>query len=74
MRKDTLEQNLPTPDEACASHHRPHEGEEAPDLAAIKLFPSLLHRYELQQDRGNSYFDILDSTRRVHIDGGLSGA
>jgi hypothetical protein len=38
MRKDVLQRNLPTPDEACARHHYLRQGIEAPDLATIKGF------------------------------------
>ena len=38
MRKDALQRDLPTPDEACARHHCLREGVDVPDLATIKDF------------------------------------
>jgi hypothetical protein len=55
MRKDALQRGLLAPDEACAGHHCLHQGVEAPDLATIKDFFSILHRSELQQDRGETH-------------------
>ena len=47
MRKDALQQDLFTPDEACVRHHCLQQGVEASDLATVKDFFSLLYRYEL---------------------------
>jgi hypothetical protein len=47
--------DLPTPDEACARYHCLNEEVEAPDLATVKFFFWLLHRYELRQDRGETH-------------------
>jgi len=55
MRKDALQRDLPAPDEACARHHCLYQGVEAPDLATIKDFFSLLHPYKLRQDRGETH-------------------
>ena len=44
MRKDALQRDLPAPNEACARHYCLHQGVEAPDLATIKDFFSLLYR------------------------------
>jgi hypothetical protein len=55
MRKDALQRGLPAPDEACARHHCLHQGVEAPDLATMKGFFSILHRNELWQDRGETH-------------------
>ena len=33
-----LKRDLPAPDEACARHHRFHQGVETPDLATIEIF------------------------------------
>src|SRR5947208_14226378 len=38
MRKDALQRDLPTPDEACARYHCLQQGVEAPDLATVKDF------------------------------------
>jgi len=55
MRKDALQRGLPAPDEACARHHCLQQGVEAPDLATIKEFFSILHRNELRQDRDETH-------------------
>jgi hypothetical protein len=55
MREDALQRHLPAPDEACDRHHCLHQGVEAPDLATIKDFFSLLPRYELRHDRGETH-------------------
>jgi len=51
MRKDAPQRDLP---EASARHYCLHQGVEAPDLATIKEFFSLLYRYELRQDARSS--------------------
>ena len=43
MRKDTLQRNLPAPDEACARHHCLHEGvDELKQLLMVQLMPLLI--------------------------------
>jgi hypothetical protein len=54
-KRRALSEISPTADEACARHHCPQEGVEAPDLATVKGVFSLLHRYELLQDRGEPH-------------------
>jgi hypothetical protein len=55
MRKDALQRHLPAPDEAYTRHRCLHEGVEAPDLATMKEFFSILHRNKLRQDRGETH-------------------
>ena len=59
MRKDTLQRDLPALDDACARYYCLHQRVEAPDLATIKDFFSLSHRYELRQDRGEATVDSI---------------
>jgi len=54
MQEDALQRDLLTPDVASARHHCLHKGVKAPDLATVRI-SSLLHRYELRQDRGQTH-------------------
>jgi hypothetical protein len=59
MRKDALQRGLPTPDEACTSHHCLHQGVEAPDLAMIKDF----FRFYIATSSGRIVMKLSDNTR-----------